>query len=101
MEYSYFWQLLEVQCITELHGYNDVVSYVAWACNGQLETDVKIFTARQTGSFNFNFTPSQAFIKKPDLTDEQVIAWIWEQGVDRAAVEAAVKQMLDNLDAGA
>ena len=37
-----------------------------------------------------------AFTPYADLTQEQVLGWIWANGVDQAATEAAVQSQIDS-----
>jgi hypothetical protein len=41
-------------------------------------------------------TPTGTFTPYDQLTQEQVLGWIWDNGVDKDATEAAVQQQLDN-----
>ncbi len=38
----------------------------------------------------------EAFTPYADLTQEQVLGWIWANGVDKDATEAAVEQQIEN-----
>jgi hypothetical protein len=38
----------------------------------------------------------ESFIPYADLTQEQVLGWIWANGVDKDATEAAVLQQIEN-----
>jgi hypothetical protein len=38
-----------------------------------------------------------AYTPYADLTQEQVLGWIWSSGVDKDATEAAVNNQLQNL----
>jgi hypothetical protein len=38
-----------------------------------------------------------SFIPYQDLTLDIVLGWIWANGVDKAATEAAVQTQIDNL----
>jgi hypothetical protein len=44
----------------------------------------------QEANADGTFTPYE------DLTQDMVLGWIWEDGVDKDATEAAVQQQIDN-----
>jgi hypothetical protein len=39
--------------------------------------------------------PEGAFIPYPDLTENEVLGWIWANGVDKTATEASVQTQID------
>ena len=45
---------------------------------------------------SFPVVQGEAFTPYADLTQEQVLGWIWANGVDKAATEAAVEQQIAN-----
>ena len=62
-----------------------------WRCNG---TD-----GEYSGSVYATCTlpaPTDDYIPYADLTQEQVLDWIWANGVDKDATEAAVAQQIEN-----
>ena len=70
----------------------DVVVTANWRCtasdNGQM--------ASNYGSMGFA-SPTGAFTAYPDLTEADVLGWVWANGVDKDAVEANVARELDML----
>jgi len=69
----------------------DVVITADWRCNGTDET----YSGTCYGSCSFA-PPSDEFTPYPDLTQEQVLNWCYENGVDKAAIEANVTQQIEN-----
>jgi hypothetical protein len=69
----------------------DVVITADWRCNGTDET----FSGTCYGSCSFA-PPSGEFTKYEDLTQEQVLGWCYQNGVDQAAIEANVTQQIEN-----
>jgi hypothetical protein len=86
------WQITQMDCYPEVNGEKDVVFVCHWQCSG---TD---------GTYNAQVystcaipTPDPAdFVPYDQLTQDMVLGWIWEDGVDKAATEAAVQQQIDN-----
>lgn len=85
------WAVTSMDCYPQEGGNTDVVFKVNWSCSGE-----------QDGfrGLVFNNTkvplPDGAFTPYADLTQEQVLGWVWANGVDQLAVEAAVQQQIDN-----
>ena len=69
----------------------DVVITADWRCNGTDET----YSGTCYGSCSFA-PPSGSFTPYPDLTQEQVLGWCYENGVDKTAIEANVSLQIEN-----
>ena len=70
--------------------YTDCVVTAAWRCTA---VDGE-HSASNYGSMGFA-SPSGDFIAYPDLTEADVLGWVWANGVDKAEVEANVARELD------
>lgn len=82
------WSVTAMNCSTT-EANPDTVTVVHWTCSG---TD---------GTYNASVystcsvpTPTDAFTPYQDLTQEQVLGWIWGNGVDKAVTEAAVEAQI-------
>ena len=69
----------------------DVVITADWRCNGTDET----YSGTCYGSCSFQ-PPSGSFTPYPDLTQDQVLQWCYENGVDKTAIEANVSLQIEN-----
>ena len=69
----------------------DVVITADWRCNGTDET----YSGTCYGSCSFQ-PPSGSFTPYPDLTQDQVLQWCYENGVDKTAIEANVTTQIEN-----
>jgi hypothetical protein len=63
-----------------------------WRCNGEQGG----FTATVYGSAGFTYTEGEPFTPFNQLTQEQVLGWVWASGVDKAEVEANIQRQLDD-----
>lgn len=70
--------------------YTDCVVTAAWRCTA-VDGD---HSASNYGSMGFA-SPSGDFIAYADLTEADVLGWVWANGVDKAEVEANVARELD------
>jgi hypothetical protein len=69
----------------------DVVITADWRCNGTDET----YSGTCYGSSSFQ-PPTGSFTPYEDLTEQQVLDWCYENGVDQAAIEANVSLQIEN-----
>jgi hypothetical protein len=72
--------------------HSDVVVTAAWRCSDSSGE----FSASNYGSMGFA-SPGDDFVAYPDLTEADVLEWVWANGVDKAEVEANVARELDML----
>ena len=72
--------------------HTDVVVIAAWRCNDSSGG----FSVSNYGTVGFA-APGDTFIAYPDLTEADVLGWVWANGVDKAEVEANVARELDML----
>ena len=84
--------LIERLLVKPTEGSNtDVVITADWRCNGTDET----YSGTCYGSCSFA-PPSGSFTPYEDLTQEQVLGWCYENGVDKTAIEANVTAQIEN-----
>ena len=77
----------------------DVVITADWRCNGTEITGSgdteKTYSGTCYGSCSFQ-PPTGSFTPYEDLTQEQVLQWCYENGVDKTAIEANVSLQIEN-----
>lgn len=84
------WTVTQMDCAPSEEGNSNVVKTVHWRCEG--------VDGEYTGSVYSTCSlpaPEGEFIAYADLTKEQVLGWIWANGVDKEATEAAVQAQID------
>ena len=85
------WTVTAMDCYPQEDGLADVVFTVHWTCAGvDGEYNASVYSTCSVPLSQGNFTPYA------DLTQSQVLGWIWSNGVDQAATEAAVEQQIQN-----
>lgn len=92
MSTIYTWTVVSMDCYPEFDGEQDVVVTVHWTCSGV------------DGSYSSSVYSSQAVTLSADepftpyaqLTQDQVLSWVWSSGVDKDATEAVVQQQINN-----
>jgi hypothetical protein len=84
------WKITAMNCSTTEQNPNTVIT-AHWTCAGTEGTDTaSVYSTCSLPAPTGTFTP---FDK---LTPDQVLGWIWANGVDKFATEAAVVQQLDD-----
>jgi len=85
------WTISAMDCYPQEGGNTDVVFNVHWTCAGTDGTyNASVYSTCTVPGPGNPFTPYD------QLTQQQVLGWIWANGVDQAATEAAVQTQLDN-----
>ena len=70
----------------------DVVITADWRCNGSQES----FSGTCYGSCSFAPPSGSGFTPFDKLTQDQVLGWCYENGVDQKAIEANVTQQIND-----
>lgn len=86
------WSVVQMNCYPEYDGEQDVVFTVHWTLVG---TDGE-YTGSVYGSVGVTLSSETPFTPYAELTQEQVLGWVWSSGVDKEASEAAVAQQIAN-----
>jgi hypothetical protein len=90
---TYTWTVTAMDCYPEVDGEADVVFTVHWTCagvDGEYSSSVYSTQAVTVDS-------AEPFTPYDQLTQDQVLNWVWTSGVDKDVTEAAVNQQIQNL----
>ena len=91
MSTVFTWTVTAMDCYTQEDGHNDVVFTVHWTCSGVFaDTYGSVYSTCSVPAPEGSFTPYA------DLTQDQVLGWIYANGVDKDSAEAAVAQQIEN-----
>lgn len=91
MSISYTWTIQNMAAQKQLDGYTDVVIEVAWVCVGTDGT----YSFPFPGLTRVTFTDGSVFTPYDELTEEQVLGWIWSSGVDQTSVQTEIDIQLE------
>jgi hypothetical protein len=92
MATTFTWSITAMDCYPEVDGEQDVVFTVHWTCEGTDGT----YSASVYSTQSVTTDPEATFTPYADLTQEQVLGWIWASGVDKDVTEAAVGQQIQD-----
>ena len=88
---TYTWTVTAMDVYPQADGQTDVVYNVHWTCAGTDGTySSSVYATCSVPAPEGTFTPYA------DLTQDQVLGWIWAGGVDKDATEAAVATGIEN-----
>ena len=85
------WLIERLLCKPVEGSNTDVVITADWRCNGSQDN----YSGTCYGSCSFA-PPSGSFTPYEDLTQDQVLQWCYENGVDKTAIEANVSLQIEN-----
>ena len=77
----------------QAEGQTDVVFTIHWTCSGVQDT----YNASVYSTCGVTYSAGTPYTPYAQLTQDQVLGWIWAGGVDKAATEAAVNLQIANL----
>ena len=67
-----------------------------WRCTATETSGEDTFSASSYGTAGFTQDPeSDSFIPYDQLTEEQVLGWVWNDGVDKDATEEALAAKIE------
>jgi hypothetical protein len=81
-----------MDCYPQVDNETDVVFNVHWTCAGTDGT----YSASVYNTQAVTVDEEEPYTPYDQLTEEQVLDWIWTSGVDKDATEAAVEQQIQN-----
>jgi hypothetical protein len=92
MTTTYNWTVTAMDAYPQAQGQADVVFNVHWTCAG-VDNDhtASVYSTCQVEFTGGTYTPYD------QLTQDQVLGWIWSGGVNKDATQAAVEQQIQNL----
>lgn len=95
MTTQFAWTISALNCKPQEGGLTDVVITAHWQCTGTQVANGKTYTVSVYSTASFS-QPGNPFIPYLNLTQDTVLGWVWANGVNKAATEAAVQTQLNN-----
>ena len=85
------WNISQLDCLPQSAEGADYVICCHWQCTGVDGA----YTGQVYSTTSFAVVQGEAFTPYADLTQAQVLGWIWDNGVDKTATEAAVEGQIE------
>lgn len=92
MATTYTWQVVQMDAYPQIDGETDVVFTVHWTASGTDGT----YSGSAYGSVGVPVDSISDFTPYDQLTESQVLGWVWANGVDKDATEASIDQQIEN-----
>jgi len=86
------WTVTAMDCYPQAEGETDVVFTVHWTCSGVQDA----YSASVYSTCGVTYVAGTPYTPYNQLTQNQVLGWIWASGVNQTATEAAVQQQINN-----
>jgi hypothetical protein len=89
------WRVTNLDCKVQEDGLSDVVYQCHWRVSKTEVDGDKTYSASVYSTCSVPGPNPASFVPFDQLTQNEVLGWIWANGVDRAATEAAVEAQLE------
>ena len=89
---TFNWNINQLNAYPEKDGKQDVVFTVHWTLEG---VDGE-FTGSSYGSAGVTLDPKAPYTPYEDLTQDEVLDWVWASGVDKDETEEAVNSQIES-----
>jgi hypothetical protein len=89
---TFTWTVTAMDCYPQAEGQTDVVFTVHWTCAGTDGT----YSSSVYNTCPVTYVAGTPYTPYADLTQDQVLGWIWASGVDQTVTEDAVEQLIQN-----
>ena len=76
------WQITELKYYPSKDDKSNLVYEVRWCCKGEEEKDGETYRALSSGNTTVFYNESSSFTAFEDLTEDQVLGWIWKSDAD-------------------
>ena len=85
------WVIERLDCVPQTAEGADYVVTAYWRCSG-VDAD---YSGTVYATTSFPVVQGPSFTPYADLTEAQVLGWVWANGVDKDATEAAVEGQIE------
>ena len=90
---NYKWTIKKIHRASVLGDQQDVVTAVDWRCTASEEGSSRV--AIVDGHSDVNFSEHSSFTAYNDLTEEQVLDWVFFSGVNKSSIEDIATKELE------
>ena len=89
------WQISNLDCRVQEDGLSDVVYQCHWRVSKTEVDGDKTYSASVYSTCSVPGPNPASFVPYDQLTQAEVLGWIWANGVNKDATEAAVQQQIE------
>jgi hypothetical protein len=92
---TFNWSVTNMDCYPQAEGQTDVVFQVGWICIGTENSGGTDHSQSAQGIVNVTYAAGSPYTPYANLTQQQVLGWVYASGVDQAATEAQIQAGID------
>lgn len=96
MSANFTWAVVQMSSYPTYESQTDVVFQVNWSCTANEVVNGVTYTASANNVANVAYTAGTPFTPYNQLTQDQVLSWVYASGVDKVGYEAGLQQQIDN-----
>lgn len=89
------WKVTQLDCYPLAQGQTTVVFTVHWECVGVDTQNDVLYTGRVYSTCGVQYVEGEPYTPYTQLTESQVLDWIWNAGVSKESTETAVLQQIE------
>jgi hypothetical protein len=90
------WSITKLVCFPEYESESNVVANIEWKAVATQTESGTVFTAEETGTTGSGFAPNITdFTPYNQLTQQQVLDWVWANGVSQTVVELNLQNKIN------
>lgn len=82
------WRIDKLAVRPKEANFENVVTTAFWTCFDEDNESLGTLS----GKADFKISPESDFVEFIDLSEEQILEWVWNSGVEKEAVESSVAQ---------
>jgi hypothetical protein len=90
---TFNWNIPQMDCYPEKEGLTDVVFMVYWQCSG---VDGN-YSSSVYGTCGVSLNTDVPYTPYAQLTEAQVLGWVWGNGVNKDETEAKIQDQIEAL----
>jgi hypothetical protein len=95
MSATFTWTVNQMIVVPQVDGKTQVVIDANWTCTGSQQNQGVVVTKNVFGSAQFELDPSSNFTPYSQLTQDQVLGWIWSTDGVKTQAEQNVQDQID------
>ena len=95
MSAQFTWTVTAMDCYPQAEGQTDVVFTVHWTCSGTQTANNVTYNGSVYSTQAVTYTAGSPYTPYSQLTQAEVLGWIWASGVNQTATEAAVQSQIN------
>jgi hypothetical protein len=92
---TFSWVITQLECHPLSDDKTNIIYNIIWDCCGIQEPENVAQSYR--GQTNVTYTSGQPFTPYDQLTQEQILQWVFDSGINKTEIESSVQSQIDAL----